>query len=481
MGATVGGVARLWIAEARDTARLAWPLILANVAQTLMTTTDVMMLGRLGPRALAASALAVNLQFALVIFAMGVMIATAPMMARELGRNRFSVRETRRTLRQGLWSALLLSAPIWLVLWNARPVLLALGQDPQLAADAGLYLHALQWSVLPFLGCIVMRSFTAALDRPQWALAIGLSGVALNVMLNWLLIFGHWGVPALGLVGSGIATSLAVTLMFAGFAALVSLDRRFRRYRLFGRFWRADWPRFLALWRLGLPIGATMAFEITLFNAAVFVMGRIGEAELAAHTIAIQIASLTFMAPLGLGQASTVRVGRADGAGDALGVTRAGWVGFGLAMAFMALTAALMLLAPRMLISAFIDVDAAQDAPVVALAVAYLAMAGLFQFFDGAQALGASLLRGLHDARMPMIYAAIGYWGVGFPTALLLAFDTPLSGLGVWIGLALGLAVVSTLMMRRWSWRRALGLGTARGSRDAPDRPPPARGEGATT
>ena len=448
----------LWLAEARATLQLAWPLILANVAQTAMTTTDVMMLGRLGPQALAAGSLGANLQFALVIFGMGLVIATSPMLARELGHNRFAVRELRRTVRQGLWSALLIAVPAWLALWQARAILDAMGQDAALAEQAGIYVRALQWSVLPFLGCIVLRSFVAALERPGWALAIAVGGVALNLLLNWLLIFGHWGLPALGIAGSGWATTIAVWTMLGCFVALVHVERRFRRYRLFGRFWRPDWPRLAALWRLGLPIAATMGFEITVFNAAVFAMGLIGADELAAHTIAIQIASLTFMVPLGIGQAATVRVGRADGAGSAQGAARAGWTGFAVAMAFMCCTAAAMLLAPGVPIALFVDASAPENARVVALAAAYLAMAGLFQIFDGAQVMGASMLRGLHDTRLPMIYAGIGYWGIGFPVSLMLAFWTPLRGIGIWAGLALGLAVVSVLMMMRWGRRGELGL-----------------------
>jgi MATE family multidrug resistance protein len=313
-------------------------------------------------------------------------------------------------------------------------------------------------SLLPFLAYLVLRSFIAALERPRWALLACLVALVFNVGANWVLMFGHLGSPALGLTGSGIATALSSFLMFGLLAAVVMVDRRFRRYRLFGRFWRPDLPRLAAFWKLGLPIGATLFFEVSIFNAAVFLMGLIGSAELAAHAIAIQIASLTFMVPMGFSQAVTVRVGLFFGARDPAGVRLAGWTAFALGIGFMALMALLMVVAPRLLISAFLDLDAPANAAVIEIAVLFLAMAAIFQVADGAQVLGGGMLRGLHDTRMPMIYALAGYWGIGLPLGVVLGFLTPLGGAGIWIGLAAGLAVVAVLMTLRWMRRERLGL-----------------------
>jgi MATE family multidrug resistance protein len=236
------------------------------------------------------------------------------------------------------------------------------------------------------------------------------------------------------------------------------IDPRFRRYRFFGRFWRADWPRFREVWRLGLPIGLALAFEVTIFNAAAFLMGIIGADSLAAYAIAIQIASLTFMVPLGLNQAVTVRVGRAFGAGDVDGIRRAGWTAYVLGLIFMSMMAMVMLFAPRLLVAAFLNLADPANAAVVALAVSFLAYAGLFQVFDGAQVIGAGMLRGLHDTRVPMIFCAIGYWGIGLPLGATLAFAAELAGAGIWIGLAAGLATVAVLMTTRWVMRERLGL-----------------------
>jgi MATE family multidrug resistance protein len=375
-------------------------------------------------------------------------------MARELGRNRFTVREIRRTVRQGLWIALTISIPIWLVLWNTKTILLAMGQNPDLAEQAGHYVRALQWAVLPFYGYIVLRSFIASLERPGWALIIAIVAVGCNALANWCLIFGHFGFPKLGIVGSGIATSLSSTILFTGLVAVISLDRKFRRYHLFGRFWRADWPRYRQLFRLGIPIAAILSFEVTIFNAAAFLMGLIGADSLAAHAIAIQIASISFMVPMGFGQAATVRVGRAYGAQDHEGIRRAGWVAFIAGTGFMSMTALLMITAPHQLIRAFVDINDPANTGVISLAVSFLAFAALFQIFDGGQAVASGMLRGLHDTTVPMVYAAIAYWGVGLPLSIGFGFWLHMKGSGIW----LGLATASILLMSRWLRRKQLGI-----------------------
>ena len=438
--------------------QLSWPLVLTNLAQTAMTATDVLMMGQLGPQALGAGALGSNLYMAVLIFGIGVMAAVTPMLSIELGRNRHAVREIRRTVRQGFWAALTLVGPMWLFLWHAEAILAAMGQDKALSAAAGSYVGTLQWSLLPFFFYLVLRGFVAALQRPFMAFLVVLLAVGFNGFANWLLMFGNLGFPALGLPGSGIATTLSSALMFAGLAAIIGMDRRFRRFRLFGRFWVADWPRYRAFWRLGLPIGATLAFEVIIFNGAAFLMGLIGPASLAAHAIAIQIASLTFMVPMGIGQAATVRVGRAFGAGDRDGIARAGVVAIVLGIGFMALTALVMWLAPQALVRPFLDMAKPGAPEVAALAMSFLLYAAIFQIVDGAQVVGSCLLRGLGDTRVPMIYAGLGYWVIGLPLSILLGFRTPLQGIGIWIGLAVALAIVSALMLWRWWNRDRLGL-----------------------
>ncbi|MCV0385556.1 MAG: MATE family efflux transporter [Nitrobacter sp.] len=438
-----------WLGEFRATLALGWPLVLTNLAQIALTTTDVIVLGRVGASALAAGTLGVNLYFAILIFGIGIVTATSPMMAEAFGRKLHMVRDVRRTFRQGIWAAVLIAVPSWLLLWHTEAILILFDQEPQLAADAQMFVRALQWG---------MRSFFAALERPLSAMMVTAVAILFNIVANWALVFGHLGLPPLGLLGSGIATTVSNTFLFLGLVLVASFGHKFRRYRLFGNWWRADWPRLVTLWRVGLPIGAALGFEITVFNAAVFLMGQFGTASIAAHAIAIQIASVSFMVPMGLAQAATVRVGGAGGARDLDGITRAGWTSFVSAIAFMSGASVSMMTAPRWLISAFVDINDAANADVIGLAVSFLTCAAVFQIADGAQVVGAGMLRGLQDTRVPMIYAGLGYWGFGMSLSLLFAFKLGFRGTGIWIGLASGLAVVAILMMSRWVRRERIGL-----------------------
>lgn len=447
-----------WRGELRAIAGLSAPIALTNLTQIGMGTTDVLMMGWLGPEVLAAGALGTNLYFIAMIFGMGLLNAASPMLAHAIGKSRDGRADVRRTVQQGLWAAALVAVPSWGVLWWSEALLLALGQDAGLAAAAGTYVRALQWALLPFLAYLVLRSFVGALERPGWSLAIGIGALIVNAAGNWCLMLGRCGLAPLGIVGSGLATLISSMLMFAALAAVVCSDRQFRRYRLFRRCWRADRQRLRALLRLGLPLAATLSFEVTIFNAAVFLMGLLGPTALAAHAIAIQLVAVCFMVPLGIGQAATIRIGIAHGAGDPAGVRRAGAAALSLGVLFAAATSLVIVTAPTALVGLFIDTADPGNAEVVALAKAFLLVGALFQVADGAQAIGSGMLRGLQDARIPMLLALLGYWGVGLPLGVLLAFPLQLGGLGIWLGLAAGLTVVAGLMLRRWTRRAELGM-----------------------
>jgi MATE family multidrug resistance protein len=449
---------RLWRDELRATVALAWPLVLTNLTQSLIQSTDVLLLGWAGSAVLAAGTLGINVYYAFLIFGIGLVIAAAPIIARELGARRHSVRDVRRTVRQAMWAAAALVVPVWAVLWHTEALLLAMHQEPVLAAGAGRFVRALMWGMLPALWYLVLRSFVSAVEAPAWSLAVGAAGVLFNALLNYSLIFGRFGFPPLGLVGAGIGSTCANSFMFLAMAVVVIVHPRFRRYRLFGKFWESDRQRFSEVWRLGFPIAVTLALEITVFNAAVFLMGLIGAAPLAAHAVALQIAAFTFMVPLGLSQAVTVRVGLAFGRGDREGIARAGWTAFALGVGFMAAMALVMLAIPHRLVALFLDPADPANGPVIGLAVSFLFVAALFQVFDGAQSVAAGMLRGLHDTKVPMMFAAFGYWGIGLVTAVALGFGLGWDGFGIWVGLASGLAVVSALMLSRWLRRDRLGL-----------------------
>jgi MATE family multidrug resistance protein len=439
-----------WRREARALAALSVPIVLTNVGQVAIQTTDVVMIGWLGTDALAASVLGVNVMFVLLLFAIGVVAATAPMVAQDLGHRRHAVREPRRTVRQGFWVALALGVPASLALWHIGPVLRLLGQHPALIAAAEPYVRAAMWGFVPGLWFVVLRNFIASLERPRAAMVIMLIGVSFNAIAAYGLIFGRLGLPALGLRGAGIAAALTNFFLFAGLLGYVLFDRQFRRFHILGRLWRPDWARFREIFRIGLPIGVTLVMEVGLFAGAGFAMGWIGTAELAAHQIALQCASVTFMVPLGLAQAATVRVGLAAGGGDTPGIRRAGIMALAMGGVFMLAMAAVMWTVPGAIVGLFIDAGNPANASVVQAAVVFLAVAALFQLFDGGQVIGAGALRGLKDTRWPMAFAALAYWAVGMSLALGLGFGLGLGGPGIWIGLAVALAVAAALMIGRF-------------------------------
>ena len=446
-----------WRAELGATLALAWPLILSNLTMAAIQATDVVLMGWLGARPLAASALGLNLTFAFSLICLGLVTASSPMMATALGAKIQAVHEVRRTFRQSFWMVGTVTIPVWLILWNSEPIILALGQEPALARDAQLFLHGYMWSMLPFLLFQAMRNFVAALERPGWVLAISLSGIVLNALLSYSLIFGKFGLPAWGIFGGGLGSSIVWTLLAAMLALVIVTDRQFRRFHLFGHFWRPDWPRYRRLWKLGFPIGLAMGFEGGVFSAAAYLMGLIDAESVAAHAVALQIAALSFMVPWGLAQASTVRVGLFLGRRDRAGIARAGWTAWALGVGFMALMAILIWSIPRELITLFLD-DTPENARVIALGVSFLAIAAIFQVADGAQVVGAGMLRGLHDTRIPMIFTFIGYWAIGIGVGAWLAFRQGWHGQGIWTGLAVGLIIVSILMIWRWRKRETLGL-----------------------
>ena len=450
-----------WRGELGATIALAWPLILSNLTMALIQATDVVLMGWLGPHALAASALGLNLTFVFSLLGIGVVAASSPMMATALGRRSTAVRDVRRSFRQACWVAICISLASWTVLWNSEKLIVLLGQQPDLARSAQIFLHGYMWSMLPFLLFQAMRNFLSALERPQWIFIVSALGIALNAIVSWALIFGRFGLPALGIFGGGLGSSIVWTLLTLALGIVIATDRKFRRFHLFGRWWRADWPRFRHIWRLGLPIGLTMAFEGAVFGAAAYLMGLIDADSIAAHAVALQIAALSFMVPLGLGQAATVRVGRAVGRRDLEGIARAGWTAWTLGVGFMAAMALLLWIFPRELITLFLA-DAPANAHVIQLGVSFLVVAAAFQIVDGAQVVGAGMLRGLHDTQRPMLFALFGYWVVGLGVGVWLAFAAGWKGVGIWIGLASGLGVVAALMLARWMMRVRLGLAPAR-------------------
>ncbi len=447
-----------WRDELFALSRLAGPLVAANLLQMAVAAVDVIFLGRIGTLELAASTMGVFLFNLLLYAVIGLTSAAAPLIAAELGQRAHAVREVRRSVRMALWVGVGASLVIMAILANGERLLLLADQDLRVAVSAGRFLDILLLATIPGVVAGVLRTVAAALGRPGWAFVVTGLALVLSILVNWLLVFGNAGFPRLGLEGSAIASVVSTTGMVAAYLLIFFTDRRLRRYRLFGRWWRPEWSRAREIVRLGVPIMLTWLFEGALFGGAAILMGLIGVTEVAAHAVALNIAAVAFQVPFGVAQAATIRVGLAFGAQDAVWVARAGRTALSLGIGFMGVSAIAMWLAPRLFISAYIDVDATQNAAVVSLALQYLAVAAVFQLVDGAQAVAAGVLRGLQDTRVPMLVALFGYWVIGFGTAAALGFGTRLAGAGIWIGLAAGLLAVSVLLLWRWHARDRLGL-----------------------
>ena len=445
-------------AELRELVKLALPLAGANLIQMAVYAVDVIFVARLGPEALAASSLSVSL-FGLLMWSMtGLVGAVAPLIAAELGRKRHSVREVRRSMRMGMWLALISGIGVMAICVFGEEFMLLTGQDPHVAALGGEFLAVLMFAAIPHIGAWLLRTFVSTLGRAGIATAITAVALLVNCLGNYAFVFGNLGAPALGLVGSAISSVITACITLLAYVAVILSDRRFRRYHIFGRFWRSDWPRFFDVIRIGAPITATILAEAGLFSGAAFLMGRIGEQELAGHTVALQFAALAFQVPFGIGQAATIRVGYHFGAGDRAAAGLAGNVAIVAGTGFMIITALIMWFFPHAILHLYIDPNDPKNAAMVAFAIQYMAVAAAFQLFDGAQAVAAGSLRGLQDTRVPMWIAIGGYWLPGLMTSIWLGFYTPWSGLGIWIGLLVGLVVVAGLLIWRWTMRERLGL-----------------------
>ncbi len=444
--------------ELGATLRLAAPLAAANLLQMLVYAIDVIFVARLGEQTLAACSLATTL-FGLMMWCFsGLTGACAPLIAAELGRRRHAVREVRRTVRMAMWLGVLCGlAGMAVCLWGEHLLLLA-GQDTQVSAVAGQFLAILLWAMIPNVLAAVLRNFVSALGRPVFATLITLLAVGVNALGNYAFVFGNLGAPAMGLDGSAISSVLTALAMLTAYAVAIASDRRMRRYRIFGRWWRPEWQRFREVIKIGTPIALIILAEGGLFSSAAFLMGLIGQAELAGHTVALQVAALAFQIPFGIGQAATIRVGYHYGARDIGAIAEAGKAAVVMAMGYMLIPALVMILSPLTVLRLYVDPAAPANAAMVGHAVKFLAIAAAFQLFDGLQAVLAGSLRGLQDTRVPMQLALAGYWIAGFATCVALGFWTPLAGTGVWIGLAVGLVVVSALLGWRWQRRAKLGL-----------------------
>ena len=429
-------ISRSLIQNIRKLFALGLPIVGSNLAMMLIGVTDIVMVGWHSVEELAALILATTLFFNIFILGSGVAFALMPMVSSAAAVGDDTT--VRRSTRMSLWLSMIYGVMSLPIFYMSEGIFLALGQQAELAAYAADYMWILAPAIIPALWANVMRSYLAAMEFTKVIMFITAGVAVLNIGFNHVLIFGNYGFPELGIQGAAIASLLVniLTAVITSIYAIVILPQ----HTLFARFYRADWPALVKVFKLGMPIGLSMLAETGLFSAASVMMGWIGVIALAAHGIALQLASLTFMAHLGLSHAVTIRIGNAAGRQDRdamVDVTKAGvWI----SVLWSFFTIILFVGLGPNLVSLFLDADEAARDAIIAYGVVLLWIAALFQLVDGGQVLAIGLLRGIQDTAGPMVITVFGYWGVGIPTAYLLGFHTQLAGSGIWLGLVAGLS-----------------------------------------
>ncbi|MFK7837959.1 MAG: MATE family efflux transporter [Sulfitobacter sp.] len=432
---------------------LGLPLIGGHLGQIAIGVTDTVMLGWYSVEALASVTLASTYFFVLFIFGSGFAWAVMPLVATYAAQH--DETSIRRATRMGLWLSLafaVLAAPVMVF---AEPILLMLGQSEQIASAGARYLAVAGWGIFPALLVMVLKSYLAALERTQVVLWITLVAAVVNALANYALIFGNWGAPELGLVGAAYASLATQVVSLIGVVAYIL--RVVPHHQLFVRFWRADGQMLAQVFRLGWPISLTSLSEVGLFAASAMMMGWLGTVLLAAHGIAMQLASITFMVHLGFSNVATIRAGNALGRHDPGHLGRGAMIVIAMSVGFAVLTVIAFVGWPEPLILIFLQEGEPARQEILAVGAGLLIMAALFQLVDGAQAIALGLLRGMQDTAVPMWMAAFSYWGVGVPCSYLLGFVLGWEGIGVWAGLVIGLGVAAVLLNLRF-WGVSLRL-----------------------
>ena len=429
------------------------PLMGGHFAQFAIGMTDTIMLGWYSVEALAAITLASSYFFVVFMLGSGFSQAVMPLVA-SYAAEADDIR-TRRTTRMGLWLSFLFSVIMMPLMWWSGPILSLMGQEPEVSAGVQAYLRIAGWGLIPALGVMVFKSYLAALERTQSVLWITVAAAVSNGLINYVLIFGNWGAPEMGLQGAAIASLSVQCLSLIGCAIYALYS--FPDHRLFQRVWRPDWEALRDVFRLGVPIGLTSLAEVALFAGTAVMMGWLGTIALAAHGIALTLAGATFMLHLGLSNAATIRAGNAMGRKDRAGLKRGAWAILFLSFVMALLTIIMFVTIPAWLISLFVDEAEPDRAAIITVGVVLLQIAGLFQLVDAAQVMALGFLRGVRDTRIPMIIAIVSYWCIGMPSSYILGFVVGWGGAGVWLGLVIGLAVAGVLMMYRF-WNHAVYL-----------------------
>lgn len=426
-------------------AALAWPIIIAELGWMSMGLVDTVMVAPLGKEAIGAVGVANILYDTFGIFSLGLLLGLDPLVAHAFGAGR--AEEANRYLRQGVWLALFLTPPTMLMALSLPGLMHWIGVQEPVRALAGPYIGALSAGTLPLLLYAALRRFLQATGRVRPVMVALVLANGVNAAANAVLIHGAWGVPAFGVTGSGWATAAARLFLAAWLLAATGRDDVTGLWRR-GLRWAGPRAADLReLLRLGAPAAGQIGLEIAVFGAATMLAGRLSTASLAAHHIALNLASLTFMVPLGISSAGAVAVGQALGRGEPAEAKRAGWVALGFAGGFMTLAGLVFALAPHWLLGAFTT-----DPELLAIGIGLLRIAAVFQLFDGLQVAATGVLRGAAETRLPMVANLAGHWALGLPLGYYLCFARGMDAAGLWAGLSLGLIVVALLLV--WYWRR---------------------------
>ena len=431
--------------ELAETLKLAVPMALTQLGQIAMMTTDLAMIGRLGAEAVAAASLAHTVLFVSFTFGMGLVSAVAPLAAQAFGAR--DPHLVRRALRVGLWAALLIVAAADGAARSGPSRSCSRSDRRPRRRIAQEYLAGLVWGILPALWFMAIRGFMSAINRPEPVLWITLAAIPANALLVYLLLYGAFGLPQLGLFGAGLATSIVNLGMFLAVVWFATYRRPFRKYHVLGHFWRIDWPLMRRLIVIGAPISISFLLEYGLFGAAGLLMGLISTTALAAHQIALQVAAILFMVPFGISMAATVRVGHAVGRGDAGAVRRAGFVATWLGIVLAAILTLAVIVGRFGIAELFLGerTDATAE-----LAATLLLVGSTFFIADAIQTVAAGALRGMNDTRVPLLFAILSYWLIGFALRLLARLLDAVGAVGVWIGLSVGTAVYAVLLVLRF-------------------------------
>ncbi len=425
--------------------RLAGPLVLAEIGWVAMGIVDTMMVGHLpdGTDAIGATSLGNVLFYVVGIFGSGMLLGLDTLVSHAFGAGR--VQDCHRSLLNGIHLILFLTPLLMGAMWLLVPVLRSLGIAPAVMNLTVPYLRALVWSAPPLMLYFAFRRYLQGMNLVK-PVVIALVGANIaNIFGNWVLIYGHLGAPALGVVGSAWSTCMARALMAGTLLYCIFFYERRNRWGLMRIGLRPDFDRIRRLVGLGIPAATHIVLEIGVFGTATALAGTLSPAALASHQIALHNASLTFMVPLGIASAAAVRVGQALGRGDPQGAARAGWTAIGLGLAFMSLSAVVFLSVPRYIVRLY-----THDAPVVELGASLLMMAAFFQLFDGLQGVAIGALRGAGDTQSPMIAHLVCDWCLGLPIGWYLCFKRGWGVKGLWVGLSLAMIFAGIVLLLAW-------------------------------